>query len=165
MLLAVRENLLAGLGVVAGHAEAGTLHVPAGPHACPPVAGGHLTLGLLRLVDAELVSRGEGSVLVPAWHAFPPRGCRDHDRYDEQCWHCGRLRARSCTSKRRFEDPVSAEEHARRVERASPAGGVCAPYRCRFCKGYHVGTAKGQKLRSVRRRREKQRRKALWRTV
>lgn len=57
-LLTVRGNLLRGLERVAVHVEAGTLHITTDLKCCPPVTGGHITLALLRGIDAELLTRG-----------------------------------------------------------------------------------------------------------
>lgn len=57
VLLATRDNLLRGLDLVATHIAAGTFDtIPAGK-ASPPNQSGHLTLILLRGVDAELERR------------------------------------------------------------------------------------------------------------
>ena len=53
----LRRNLLRGLDRVADHLDAGTFH-QVGPNGeAPPSESGHLTLLLLRKVDAELESR------------------------------------------------------------------------------------------------------------
>ena len=57
VLVAVRENLLNGLDLVAKHITAGTFSVIAPGRASPPSQSGHITLALLRGVDAELARR------------------------------------------------------------------------------------------------------------
>jgi hypothetical protein len=57
VLVTVRENLLHGLDLVAKHIAAGTFTVIAPGRASPPSQSGHLTLALLRGVDAELANR------------------------------------------------------------------------------------------------------------
>lgn len=57
VLLGVRDNLLRGLDLVAGHVAAGTFHTIREGKSSPPSQSGHLTLILLSGVDAELDRR------------------------------------------------------------------------------------------------------------
>lgn len=56
-LLAIRENLLGGLDLVAGHVAAGTFTTVGSKGSAPPCQSGQLTMVLLAGVDAELAVR------------------------------------------------------------------------------------------------------------
>lgn len=58
LLLAVRENLLQGLDIVAGHVDRGTADAIPLNKSSSPIQAGFLTLLLLESVEAELCSRG-----------------------------------------------------------------------------------------------------------
>ena len=60
VLLAIQENLLKGLGVVAERLAAGTFHTSAKEGSAPPSQSGALTLILLLGVEDELESRIRG---------------------------------------------------------------------------------------------------------
>lgn len=57
VLLAVEQNLLRGLDRVAESLDDGTFDLVREKGSVPPSQGGHLTLGLLRAVRAELARR------------------------------------------------------------------------------------------------------------
>jgi hypothetical protein len=59
VLEGVRANLLRGLDIVAAHVDAGTFDTTPAGKSSPPCQSGHLTLILLRGVDAELGRRAE----------------------------------------------------------------------------------------------------------
>jgi hypothetical protein len=57
-LLTIRENLLQGLEEVNQAIEAGSFHKVGNKGAAPPSQSGHVTLGLLMVIQEELSSRG-----------------------------------------------------------------------------------------------------------
>lgn len=59
-LLTLRENLLQGLSIVAGHLFVGTFEVSPKEGAAPPSQAGTLTLNLLLVLEDELESRIAG---------------------------------------------------------------------------------------------------------
>lgn len=48
-------------------------------------------------------------------------------------------RRRSCEGKRRHPDRDAAAAHAGRLNRGRDAADRVEPYRCRHCRGWHVG--------------------------
>lgn len=48
-------------------------------------------------------------------------------------------RKHSCTRKKRFETSKQAEAYRRWRVSQGAAEWTCATFRCRFCKGFHVG--------------------------
>lgn len=63
-LLAIRDNLLNGLDLVAKSLEAGTFNKVGKKGAAPPSQAGQLTLGMLVSVNNELVARGHRTIFV-----------------------------------------------------------------------------------------------------
>lgn len=62
-LLVIRENLLRGLDKVADARDNGTLLVAKDEKSVPPLVAGQMSYMMLKIFDAELVSRGQESVL------------------------------------------------------------------------------------------------------
>ena len=60
VLLALRDNLVSGLQVVAGHFERGTAEISKKEGAAPPSQSGWLTLILLLGIEDELETRVRG---------------------------------------------------------------------------------------------------------
>lgn len=63
-LITLRENLLNGLDVVAGHISTGTFEISPKDGAAPPSQAGTLTLNLLLVLEDELESRIAGYARV-----------------------------------------------------------------------------------------------------
>lgn len=61
-----------------------------------------------------------------------------------------RLRRRSCTSKKRYDNAIDAQRDADDLR--AKYGGIWLSYSCRFCSGYHVGrpSLKQKKARGIR---------------
>ncbi len=60
-LLATRENLLHGLGLVGNHVRSGTAHTVAAGRSSSPAEAGSITLGLLIRLDEELAWREQSA--------------------------------------------------------------------------------------------------------
>lgn len=63
-LLAIRDNLLSGLNLVAASLVAGTFETVGKKGAAPPSQAGQITLGMLVSVNNELVARGYRTIFV-----------------------------------------------------------------------------------------------------
>ncbi len=61
------------------------------------------------------------------------------------------LRRRSCESKVKHEDEVSARKHAHYLTRRN--GIQYMPYRCKFCTGWHAGRPDRRKWQGINSRR------------
>lgn len=60
-LLATRENLVHGLGLVGKHLQEGTAHTVAEHRSSSPAEAGSITLGLLIRLDEELAWREQAN--------------------------------------------------------------------------------------------------------
>jgi hypothetical protein len=63
-LLAIRDNLLRGLDLIAKSLVDGTFKTVGKKGAAPPSQAGQLTLGMLVSVNNELVARGHRTIFV-----------------------------------------------------------------------------------------------------
>lgn len=79
----------------------------------------------------------------------------------EDCWDCQRAKA-LCRSKLRFGSWEAADAHAKALNESRAYERPVVRYRCRWCLGWHMATARG-KVRTSRV--EKQRRKWLVRSM
>lgn len=74
------------------------------------------------------------------WHESRHAGRRDSKPF-EQCWYCGRARAR-CRRKIRFATREEADEWVAERNKNSGFRDPAKRYRCRWCLGYHMARPK-----------------------